>query len=387
MLSDDGRAVRAMAFGVVSLAFAAPSLASQQNDGALRAPGEPTACAEGDSGIQGHVNDLDTGLPLPTARVTVLSTSEPEPPASEEESAGQESRSAEADPTGAFALCRLEPGRWALEVEFQDVVMPAETVSVPPATSVPHDVAIPLGRPGRLDGRVMTGEERTAVGGALVTLDPLGLQVLTDSAGTFVIDPVPPARYRIAIHHVAGLRIDSLEVRPRGRVTFESRLIARDVVLGSAPVGPMLRGARERPLEGEVSVEGERPRRVTLGAAGRVAGVLLDRSLLRTWKANRLSQALTLVPGLELVRRCVGQLTTACGFLPRLTPDAACTEAAVYVDGRPVPAGPLLRLLNRLPVEDLESVQVIEPGEPMPEGLGEGPPECGAVLVWRSPES
>lgn len=384
MESNDPCAARAMALAAACLACYASSLVAQEIDDAPRALGEPARCPPGESGILGQVGDAETGLPLPTTRLTARPTRVPGAPEPEEEPAGDESWSTEADPGGAFALCGVEPGRLALSAEFQGAAALAETVSVAPGAVVHREIIIPLGRPGRIDGRVLQGEDRAPVEGALVTLDPLGIQMLTDSAGTFGVDPVPPASYRLAIHHVSGIRVDSLQVRPRSLVRFESRLVARDVVLGSARVGPALRGAGERAPEGEAPMDENRRRRGALGAAGRVAGAVLDRQLLGRWKSNRLSQALTLVPGLELIRRCAGALSRACGFLPRLTSDAGCAEAPVYVDGRLVPAGPLLRLVDRLPVEDLESVQVIGPGEPMPEGVGQGPAECGAVLVWRS---
>lgn len=339
-----GALAPALALSSLLLAAGAAWPAGQEAPEGEAAVLERPGCAARESGIRGRVLDAETGVPLPGARVSARSATGP-------------AAEAEADGAGEFALCGVVPGP-------------------------------------------VQGEERAPVAGALVTLEPLGIQALTDSAGAFRIDPLPPAGYRIAVHHVDGLRVDSLEVRPRSLVRFESRLIAREVVLGSVRTAPGLRGeedVRRRPERKRRSRDGragpERAREAEAGegargALPRITGVRLDRALLRAWRAERLSQALTLVPGLELVRRCVGRLTTACGFLPRLAAEAeaGCEEAAVYVDGRRVPTGPLLRLLERLRVEEFAAVQVVAPGEPLPEEVGEGSAECGAVLVWRGPD-
>lgn len=375
----------AAALAVVLTAVAPARLPGQEDP----EPGEPPLsreCPAGETELFGSVRDVGTGLPLPGARVHAAPVAPGDTGAALGEVAG---------PDGSFRLCGVPAGPVVLVADFQGTPSAPDTSTMVPERPIERDIRIDLGRPGSLEGRILAGEVREPVPGALVTLEPLGLQALTDSAGSFALEPVPPASYGIAVHHPRGIRVDSLEVRPGSRIRFESRLTAREVVLGSAwrgfgAPGDPARGGADRAGEAtpperapDAPRAGEEAAREGPAAkAARVVGALLDAPLLRRWKADRLGQALTLIPGVELVRRCAGALASACGFLPRLSADPDCGEAPIYVDGRILPVGPAGRALDRLSLEGVAAVQVVAAGASLPESIGEGLTECGAVLVW-----
>lgn len=222
--------------------------------------------------------------------------------------------------------------------------------------------------PARIDGVVRSGEDRAPVVGGLVTLEPIGFQALTDSSGTFTFDSIPPGAYALTVHHPSGVRADSLSLRAGARVTYETRLIRREVVLREG-TNPPVRDTSVR----------RRPSRAVADVAAGAGRLAYDAPALRRWKASRLGQALTLIPGVELVRRCAGEVRSACGFLPRLPARDTCAEATLYIDGERVAHTGVLSVAATF--DRIGSLEVIPPGGPVPDFLGGGISECGAVWV------
>lgn len=150
------------------------------------AAGSGGAAAPVASALRGRVTATETGLPIPSARVTVTSDDPAQP--------GE--RSAETRADGAFEVTELRPGRVHVVVKaagFDDASADANATATAAVVEVVMKKAI---KPGQLRGLVRSFNGKALA--ATIRVEPLGVEAKTDADGTFQID-VPPGSYEVVV--------------------------------------------------------------------------------------------------------------------------------------------------------------------------------------------
>jgi mannose-6-phosphate isomerase-like protein (cupin superfamily) len=145
---------------------------------------------------------------------------------------------------GRYALDRLPPGTYDLTALFAGQPLEVVAVEVRPGATTTVDLTFTLGRPdpihtsfgdpregaidryrprgqaatiGRIEGIVGDTSSRARIGGAVVTVigpgtPPPTYQMITDDAGRYAFEALPPARYTVSAYYSVDGR-GQIEVR------------------------------------------------------------------------------------------------------------------------------------------------------------------------------
>ncbi len=220
---------------VLSLAAAAVVVAQPQP--------QPQSPPAGNGSISGSVSNSVTGVPLPRVHVSVIVLS----------NTSAQSFAALTDAEGKFAIGKLPPGRFIVNVDRAGFVAPPNGNRLSDSQLRPdekkEDVKLTLTPTGAISGRVLNagGGE---VQGAIVSLDgaPFGINpATTDEKGQFRITGVPPGRYRVLANPAVmpfppEIRTDGTEEVHYARTYYPDALTVKagqrvEVVAGSEVKG------------------------------------------------------------------------------------------------------------------------------------------------------
>jgi hypothetical protein len=219
-----------------------------------------------------------------------------------------------------------------------------------------------------VSGVVVDAQSGAPVGDVLVTIQDTDLRAVTDADGRFRVGAVPIGSLRLVLRHVGyGEHAQPLVVGASGSLEFRVRISSRAIELS--------------PLVVEVVSDAALERR----ASGNSLNVI-DRPTIDAYSARgeRLINLLSSVPGIHVNRSCVEYRlranTADMGPIdePESDLDASlpCREVTIYLDGIPMPEGS--GVLQTLPLQDLERIQVLSPSEA---GVRYGGGGRGVLLV------
>ncbi|MGD2151834.1 MAG: carboxypeptidase-like regulatory domain-containing protein, partial [Gemmatimonadales bacterium] len=226
--------------------------------------------------------------------------------------------------------------------------------------------------PQIISGRAVDADSGEPVDGVLITLlDRLGAtraDVVTDSAGNFIIEVPTPGTYALRAarlgYHTARTR--PIEIGEDEAVELELRLDVRPVELEELAVVVRRReNLRERDLR-EYRERIERYGRSHVGSQR-----IFAREDLEGWEAFDVEHALRyLSPGW----RRIGQRWNVYG--------QPCSPK-VFLDGRPI-RQELDSVLKQIPVWDVEGIEFYSGAGPVETRFWDAD-GCGVVLVWTRP--
>lgn len=172
----------------------------------------------GYAALAGVVTDSLTGVPLPRAIVTARPARRRpgDPPALE----------VRTDESGYYRFCTLPAGREVqVRAQFGQSSGGSAAVTLDEGEADVRDLVLLLSAEGALVGRVLDPASGRPLAGAVVSVLGTGARQVTDSAGTFVLDELPPGRHLVTTEHLGyEPRTDSVTVFSQETVDIEVRL-------------------------------------------------------------------------------------------------------------------------------------------------------------------
>lgn len=313
---------------------------------AQEAPGAGGSCSGGRVAVTGTVTDTATGEGVAGAEVRAVSTGET-----------RAFWTARAGPDGRFRLC--------LPTDTVSVTLGAsfgekrggEVALVPSADRSGIFLGVPLTEVQDLVGTVFDEIRRRPVPAAVVTLEPLGVNVFSDAEGRFGFAELPVGRYAVTVER-------------QGYDRFETELLLRDLGRGAERIRVTLRPESYELDPLVVEVERQNPYLYFNGMYERMesgrGGLFLDRELLEqpVWRSARVSEVLEFNwDAARRTRRC----------------------QTVWIDGKPARYSPFEELSSTF-TEDVLAIEVLGAGEAplryMPDTVSVTTFSCGVVLVW-----
>ena len=217
-----------------------------------------------------------------------------------------------------------------------------------------------------VSGVVEDAESGAPVSGAVVTIRGTGLSVVTDPEGRFELSGVPVGSLQLVLNHVAyGEQAEPLVVGASGSLDFRIRVSSRAIEL--------------EPLGVEV-----RSREATAQRASGTAANVIDRATIEAFPSQGqglLPLLQSRIPSLRVLGSCVEYRFLQHAAVPDpVNPEllimVPCRDITVYLNGAPNPQGSAL--LQQLPLEAVERIQVLSPAEA---GLQYAAGSRGVILV------
>ena len=344
-LTLPARPVQFLPNGESSVDLSVPSVATLLATACITGAEDPTTGA-----VVGYVTDAGTGIPLPTANVSLKWY-------------GQESEVA-ADWQGIWLACGVPRNAQVIaEVTFPGRESKGFILRGEGDPFRRRDVQLSSGVDGIILGTVLDSQTEAPVAEAEVTLPDADRTVVTDADGHFMVTDLKPGPHEIVVSHLA-YGDDSGEVR----VPDDRRIL--DLTVRLAP--------RVIELEGIV-VEPTSPRvRARMAQGTRFGGMdfsEIQDVLPRITDMQGLFRAAR-VPGL-LVRETPG--SGICVELGRVRGRSDCTYPELYVDG--VKINDVSSYLSTLSPERVERFQVLSAVEA---GVLYGAGSQNGVIVIRT---
>lgn len=202
-----------------------------------------------------------------------------------------------------------------------------------------------------VSGVVVDAESGAPVSDAVVTIQGTGLSVVTDPQGRFSVNAVPVGSQQLILRHLAyGEHAEALDVASSGSLDFQIRVSVRAIEL--------------EPLEVEVRSPEAQARRM----AGSPTNVI-DRAAIEAFPGGGgglLPLLAGRIPSLRVDGNCVEYRYLQHAIIPdEANPEVSiiipCRDITVYLDGVPDQQGSVL--LQQLPPQDIERIQVLTPAE------------------------
>lgn len=220
-------------------------------------------------------------------------------------------------------------------------------------------------------GRVTGADASRPLESARVRIPSAGARAVTDSAGLFLIDGVPPGRRTVEVEYL-GYRSRRVSIfLPPGDTVRTSVGMQTDPV----PLPDLTVQVEERQRRGRLARFRERRESGT--------GKYLGPEEIRETPGSSLHRAFRRLPGVE-VRKC-SSLVPGCYRIfsdrrPRSRLGGEQCETTYWVDGVRVD----LRNVNRIPKSQVAAIEVYSGGN-VPSQYGGATSGCAVVLIWSRP--
>lgn len=308
--------------------------------------------------LAGTVTDSITGVALPNARVSIVWQGNPGATADKAE--------VDTDRDGFYAFCGV-PGDMLLLLSANlRVSSSPRSVIVEPGTLQVERLVLSVSdpkQPGSLVGRVVDKASRAPVEGALVRIDRLNAQTLTNARGYFSFGERPFGTYQMRVEHL-GHADAELPIHVAGSLTqiVEVELVTAPIEIAGLKV-TVTAPRVHRHMDGLIH-------RMNLGF-----GTFITRETIERRPTARLGEFLREVPGILV-------FAPGAGHQASLEVRGKSCEPVVYLDGLHVPLDPSVGV-NDFVGREFEAIEVYigsqTPGEFLRAG-GEYP--CAAILLW-----
>ncbi|MDP2958664.1 MAG: carboxypeptidase regulatory-like domain-containing protein [Longimicrobiales bacterium] len=172
----------------------------------------------GYAALAGLVVDSLTGVPLPSAVVTAtLASRRPGDPTPVE---------TRTDDSGNYRLCSVPAGREVrVQARFGQSTGLSVSTTLEAGGAALHDLVMLMSAEGSLVGKVIDYTTRAPLPGATITVVGTDLRQVSDTAGDFVLDGLPPGRHLVSTQYLGyETRTDSVTVFSQETVDIEIRL-------------------------------------------------------------------------------------------------------------------------------------------------------------------
>lgn len=361
--AEGGRATRHLPSLLLALAFAqAPvALLAQQADQVGRAIVQTcgnTVDPATEGVLAGTVTDSITGVALPNARVSIVFQGGDNPSASKTE--------VETDKDGFYAFCGV-PGNTLLLLSANlRITSTPRTVVVDPGTLQVEKLVLSVSdpkKPGSIVGRVVDKDSRAPLDGAVVRIEELKKEVLTNERGYFSFGEQPFGTYSLRVEHIGYADAD-VPIHVAGNLTqiAEVELVSTPIEIPGLSV-TITAPRVHRDIEGLIH-------RMNMGF-----GTFITRETLEKRPDARLGEYLREVPGILVFAPGTGHQASLEVRGRSCVPD-------VYVDGLHVPLDPSTGV-NEFRGEEFEAIEVYRGSETPAEYLRAGGAyPCAAILLW-----
>jgi Carboxypeptidase regulatory-like domain/TonB-dependent Receptor Plug Domain len=291
-------------------------------------------------------------------------------------------RTAETDALGRFRFPPLLPGRYLVAFSTPSLdSLGWRATAVPVTLAAGGTDTLRLVAPSAAElatlrrqrslavvaGLVLDVASGKPVVDATVRLSGVAGEQVTDSAGGFRFDGVPPGDYTITVQHIAyGMTTDTLVLRPGSQVSV--RFNVQPGVIG---LKPLVVTGNKTDLSRYLGGFYERKTQA-------LGGVFLAPEYVNEHRGSQLTDLLRTVPGVQVVTGGAGSR----GFVvfrrqPRVT-GQSCTPL-LYVDGHRLDYGDDM---NVVPAEDIAAVEVYEGASYIPPQFMDAGSSCGVVAIW-----
>lgn len=316
----------------------------------------------GQAALAGFVQD-PTGVRLPEAGIALWSA------------ARGDTVFARADAYGRYVVCGLTAADWHARARYDDAVGDIVDIAFQGALVAVRDLAVAVTEPGTVLGTLVDGTTGQPVEGAVATLAPGELAVVSNGEGRLLLPSVAPGVHTLEVSHIAyGTTSMVVEVVAGRTVAFEARLTPQAIELEDIRV--TARGAREMDTQ-------------MRGTPARV----LTRQDIEALPAppRNIGDLLRQMPGLEVYGGQVGGTVCIMGTqrirsrpvqMPNGTSkrkSGGCEPPLVIIDGAVVSGERISgnagdywggrnidtigELLASFPVEDIERIEYLKPTE------------------------
>ena len=199
-------------------------------------------------------------------------------------------------------------------------------------------------RPTRISGRLEDATSGEPVEGAQAWLRGTNLRTLSDEAGSFILEEVPPGTYMLMVDHVAyGTKMDTLEVPSGQRLLVEMKLDTRPIAIAPITVTTEARPVRSRRAWGGIVITRQQ----------------IDKVRMRSRDATDVIRSLH-IPGVLVKHNTDGTICVGYSTGQVRMDFGRCIEMVVFInDVRATNQG----LARGLPIEAIERMVVYKPIE------------------------
>ena len=299
----------------------------------------------GAAAISGTVTDSLTGVPIPGAVVTAS------PP--RRGGVGGDPVSVRTDDSGRYRMCDAPASEFTLQASFAQSRGRSVFLGLEPGAAAVVDLMMLLAAEATLRGNVIDPLSGEPVANATVQVLGTDASVLTNAAGDFLLDKLPPGRHLVVTDHIAyEQRTDSVTIQGQETVDIEVRL-AQEVI----------------ELEGFVVTGRSRFGRSSLAGDAKRADFLdresIEELLVRSTNTVDLLRNMN-TPGLRVrdvwVEGPLGiRMQGYCIEVSRRSGGQGCQPAAVFLNDVLVPfPDELIRDLNPQAIQGLEVLSPID---------------------------
>lgn len=352
---------RATLFVVFALSVVPRAATAQQADQVGRAIAE--TCGNSvdpatEGVLAGTVTDSITGVALPNARVSIVFQRGDNPSATKTE--------VDTDKNGFYAFCGV-PGNTLLLLSANlRITSTPRSVIVEPGTLQIEKVVLSVSdpkKPGSIVGRVLDKSSRAPLEGAVVRIEELKKQTLTNGRGYFSFGEQPFGTYSLQVEHIGYADAD-VPIHVAGNLTQVAEI---DLVVTPIEVPGLA-----------VTITAPRVRRDIEGLIHRMNmgfGTFITRETLEKRPDARLGEYLREVPGIQVFAPGTGRQASIEVRGKSCDPD-------VYLDGLRVPLDPSTGV-NEFRGAEFEAIEVYRGSETPAEYLRAGGAyPCAAILLW-----
>jgi CarboxypepD_reg-like domain/Carboxypeptidase regulatory-like domain/TonB-dependent Receptor Plug Domain len=317
--------------------------------------------------LAGVVTDSLTGVAMPGALVTA-SPAQGRP-------GDQDQIEVRADDTGYFRMCTLPAGRdLRVQAHFGRSAGRSVHVTIPEGGAQIHDLILMMSSAGTLKGRVLDYASGNPLAGAVISILGTGLRQVTDSAGTFALDSLPPGRHLVTTEYLGyEQRTDSVTVFSQETVNIEVRMATKALELEGLVVT-----ARSR--------FGETKSLVTNKREDVINRAQIEQLLTRVSDARDLLREMA-VPGLSIRDIYVADASGAmvpgvCVEMARANRrgggNESCAQVAVFLNDVFMPYAD--QFLLQLNPNIIDHIEVLSPADAMFQ-FGDQAPN-GAIMIY-----
>ncbi|MDH5760543.1 MAG: carboxypeptidase regulatory-like domain-containing protein [Gemmatimonadota bacterium] len=315
--------------------------------------------------VTGTVRDSLTGVPMPSAVVTVGIVGGPL-------SGGPEPVEVRADDAGNYRICNAPAGvPLRLQAQFGASRGVSQNLTVSSGSVEVRDLSLVMSTTGTLSGQVLDYSTGAPLAGASVRILGTSSQRVTDEGGMFHMDDLPPGRHLVTTDYLGyEQRTDSITI-------FSAETVGIEVRMATAALE----------VEGLVVTARSRFGRSTL-ATGKRENVItradIEPLLVRSSNAGHLLRNMN-VPGLSIREVYVADpsgvvVPGLCVEVSRRFSGTGCNQAQVYIDGLHVPYPD--QILNSMDPNTIDRIEILGASDAQFQLGAEA--ANGAVLIYTS---